>query len=88
MGGELEEEALLDGGGAEVPLGREPVDAEEYCERGRGPWEPERQARREEETDQDPAELREVAEVLGCSLGTVAARRFTAIRKLQKRLSA
>jgi len=30
---------------------------------------------------------REVAAVLGCSLGTVATRRFTAIQKLQRRLS-
>ncbi|HEX6810584.1 MAG TPA: sigma-70 family RNA polymerase sigma factor [Planctomycetota bacterium] len=30
---------------------------------------------------------REVAAVLGCSLGTVAARRYAAIQKLQRRLS-
>lgn len=30
---------------------------------------------------------REVAEILGCSLGTVAARRCTAIRKLRERLT-
>ena len=29
---------------------------------------------------------REVADILGCSLGTVAARRCTAIRKLRERL--
>ena len=38
-------------------------------------------------TTVDGLGYREVAAVLGCSLGTVAARRFTAIQKLQQRLS-
>jgi RNA polymerase sigma-70 factor (ECF subfamily) len=38
-------------------------------------------------TTVDGLGYREVAAVLGCSLGTVAARRFAAIQKLQRRLS-
>ncbi len=38
-------------------------------------------------TTVDGLGYREVKEILGCSLGTVAARRFTAIQKLQQRLS-